>query len=240
MTTETMPCDEVPSAGPVSDIDSNEDPVFIAFHDLVHLQASYGTSHLMELHRMWLGPRGMFATLSDEIDQLGRQAPGLDDVQLLSCPQRITAAERAVAFALARSNRRAATVNPLRKLSREALCCVAFDDESDYTLVERYTAYHAIRQNDSDYFIKLIATTRGVSERRIVFRGLLEHYDRLMPLEKCIFPAGYRTAHVEHLQREEALRGEWRTADAVETLLETMTPLELLRTVMAPEGPQQP
>jgi len=234
MTTDHPPQDRTLSFASPLDNDCDEDPVMIAFHDLVHEQASLGSDSLVELHRMWLGPRGVFAALSAEIEHMGRQAPGLDDVQLLETPQRIEAAERAIAYALAKSNRRVATVNPLRGRSREALCCIAFDEYAGYTLVERYTAYEAIRESDSAFFIKLIATTRGVSERRIVFRGLLEHYDRLMPLEKCIFPLGYRAVQQAHLEREEAARGGWMFEDDVLTLLEKMTPLELLRQVMAP------
>ncbi|MFK3797890.1 MULTISPECIES: hypothetical protein [unclassified Pseudomonas] len=239
MTTEKPPYDENLPADPQLDFEDDEDPVIVIFHDLVHEQASYGSANLIELHRRWMGPRGLFATLCTEIEQLGRQAPGLQDVQSLACPERMEAAEKAVAFALAKSNRRVITPNPMKELSREALCCIAFGERSDYTLVERYTAYEAIRDFDSAFFIKLIATTRGVSERRIVFRGLLEHYDRLMPLEKCIFPVGYRAVQAAHLEREEALNGEWMFEDDVVTLLEKLTPLELLRQVMASADPLQ-
>ncbi|RAU49387.1 MULTISPECIES: hypothetical protein [unclassified Pseudomonas] len=217
----------------------DEDPVTGGFHSLVHEQASYGIANLIELHRRWMGPRGLFATFDTEIERMGRQAPSLQDMQSLECPERAQAAERALAFALGKSQRRVDTPNPLGGFSREALCCIAFGADSGYTLVERYTAYEAIREYDSAFFIKLIATTRGVSERRIVFRGLLEHYDRLTPLEKCIFPVGYRAVQAAHLEREEAVNGKWMFEDDVATLLEKLSPLELLKQVMASAAPRQ-
>lgn len=239
MTTENPPHDATSASEPKADIDQAEDPVMLAFHDLVHEQAAYGMSHLRELHRIWLGPRGLFATLNVEIEQLGRQAPGLDDLQTLKCPEHLERAEGAVAFALAKSNRRVPAANPFRGLAREALCCIAFDETSGYTLVERYVAYEAMRQADSEFFIKLIATTRGVSERRIVFRGLLEHYDRLMPLEKCIFPDDYRSIQQAYLTQEEALNGPLQFDDDVGVLLEKMSPLQLLKRISATSDTSQ-
>lgn len=237
MSTEKLPRDGTSSPDSQPDVDHGETPVMLAFHDLVHEQASYGMDHLRELHRIWLGPRGLFASLSAEIEQLGRQAPGLDDLLTLDCPERLESAERAVAFALAKSNRRLPAANPFRGLAREALCCIAFDEAAGYTLVERYVAYEAMRQGDSEFFIKLIATTRGVSERRIVFRGLLEHYDRLMPLEKCIFPDDYRAVQQGCLSHEEALNGPLTFDDDVGVLLEKMTPLQLLKKLSATSEP---
>jgi hypothetical protein len=145
-------------------------------------------------------------------------------------------AEQAVAFALAQSNRRMAAINPFAGLRREALCVVVFDDSGTYTLVERYAAYQAVRQSDADIFIKLIATTRGVVERRIVFRGLLEHYDRLLPIEKSIYPEGYRSVQQGHLDREEALYGPLKMEDDILTLLATMSAAELLERVQPLAG----
>jgi hypothetical protein len=189
---------------------------------------------LGELHRQWLGPRGLFATFGREIEQLGRQAPSLDELDDIVDDVRLQQADSAVAFVLGQSHRRVAAKNPFIGRRREALCCVAFDDCAGLTLVERYAAYEALRQNDSTFFIKLIATTRGVPERRIVFRGLLEHYDSLMPLERCIYPEGYRDIQQGHLDREEELHGPLSLDGSLMKLLEKMTPLSLLKQVQPP------
>lgn len=223
--------------GPVMLVDQDGHPDLIRFHELVNEQAAFSKEHLYTLHTQWFGPRGMFALVGEEIEQLGRQAPVLDGVRKLQTAQRLQEAEQAVTYALAQSNRRGAAVNPFKGRSREALCCVVFDESGDYTLVERYAAYEAIRQCDANFFIKLIATTRGVVERRIVFRGLLEHYDRLLPIEKSIYPDGYRAAQQAHLDREEQLYGALTLDDDVVMLLETLSPVDLLERVQRPADP---
>ncbi|TDV70280.1 hypothetical protein EC915_102545 [Pseudomonas sp. LP_7_YM] len=225
------------SKGSVMLIDHGEQPHMIHFHELVHEQAAYSKEHLYNLHKQWFGPRGIFARVGEEIAQLGRQASVLDSVRELESSQRSQEAELVVDFALAQSNRRDAVLNPFTGRRREALCCVVFDETAGYTLVERYAAYEAIRQSDASFFIKLIATTRGVVERRIVFRGLLEHYDRLLPIEKSIYPDGYRAAQQAHLDREEQLYGPLALNEDVVTLLETISPVDLLERVQRPTDP---
>ena len=205
--------------------------VSTAFQQLVDEQSQLSRDQLSELHKQWLGPHGIFATFSAEVERLGRQAPALDDLCSLGSAERTNEAERAVAFALAQSNRRRAANNPFGLRSRQDLCCVVFNETGAYTLAERYAAYEAMRQSDSDFFIKLIATTRGVTERRVVFRGLLEHYDRLLPIEKSIYPEAYRDVQQTHLDREEGLYGPLILGDSLAAIFETVTPKELLNQI---------
>lgn len=219
-----------PLKHPCIDADFNVD-TSTAFQQLVDEQSRLSRDQLSELHKQWLGPHGVFATFSAEVERLGRQAPALDDLSSLGSAERMNEAERAVAFALAQSNRRRATNNPFGSRSRQDLCCVVFDESCAYTLAERYAAYEAMRQSDSDFFIKLIATTRGVTERRIVFHGLLEHYDRLLPIEKSIYPEGYREVQQTHLDREEGLYGPLILGDSLVAIFETVTPKDLLNQI---------
>jgi hypothetical protein len=205
------------------------------FQRLLDQQSAMSRDQLQAIHRQWFGPQGLFATFCAEIERLGRQAPALDDLTRLGSARRRQEAELAVAFALSQSNRRGAARNPFNGRKREALCCVIFDESGGYTLVERYAAYEAMRQGDSEFFIKLIATTRGVVERRIVFQGLLEHFDRLLPLEKSIYPGAYREVQLAHLEREEALYGPLKLEDSLVTLLETVAPIDLLKQIQSPE-----
>lgn len=213
--------------------------VKIHFKRMVNQQAALEKDHLYALHKQWFGPRGLLPTFCAEIEQLGRQAPALDDLNAIESPQRLQEAELALVFALAQSNRRGAVTNPFSGRKREALCCAVFDESGAYTLVERFAAYEAIRQGDSEFFIKLIATTRGVVERRIVFRGLLEHFDRLLPLEKSIYPAAYREVQQAHLDREEGLYGPLMLDDSVVVLLQKMSPVDLLKQVLGSTNPLQ-
>ncbi len=212
-------------------VGQSDDEVMIQFSNLVDRQMTLPKEHLYALHKRWLGPQGIFASFGAEIERLGRQAPALNELDQLKNSSRQELAERAVAFALAQSNRRGAAINPFNACQREALCCVAFDQACDYTLVERYAAYEAMRESDSDFFIKLIATTRGVVERRIVFRGLLEHFDRLLPLEQSIYPDAYREVQQAHLDREERLYGPLSLNEPLVVLLERISPVDLLNQV---------
>lgn len=228
---------QIATSGPLKQlcIDADFDmDASTAFQQLVEEQSRLSRDQLSEMHKQWLGPHGVLATFSAEVERLGRQAPALDDLCELSGAERMNEAERAVAFALAQSNRRRAANNPFGSRSRQELCCVVFDESRAYTLAERYAAYEAMRQSDSDFFIKLIATTRGVTERRIVFRGLLEHYDRLLPIEKSIYPEAYRDVQQAHLDREEGLYGPLMLGDSLHNLLTRMTPLDLLKQVKLP------
>lgn len=224
----------VPDSGRELAARSHSDRVMADFRRLVDTQIGLSDDQLNALHRHWLGPQGVFACFSAQIERLGRQAPSLEDLGQLDSPQRAAQAERAIAFALAQSNRRNAVSNPFSGRTRADLCCVVFDEGAAYTLVERYAAYESMRHSDSEFFIKLIATTRGVVERRIVFRGLLEHFDRLLPVEKSIYPAAYREVQQAHLDREEALYGPLLLNEDVITLLESISPLELLSQIQQP------
>ncbi|MFJ3481956.1 hypothetical protein ACIPL1_01095 [Pseudomonas sp. NPDC090202] len=200
---------------------------------LVAEQANLSAEQLYAQHKRLFGPQGVFDQFNADIERLGRQAPALEDMTLLAIDERIGHAEQALAFVLAQNHRRQACHNPFRGHSREALCCVVFDESGLFTMVERYAAYEAMRQSDSDFFIKLIATTRGVVERRIVFYGLLEHFDRLLPIEQCIYPDNYRQVQQAHLQREERLYGPLLLDGSLAELLESVSPLDLLRQVQS-------
>ena len=216
-----------------------EDPVQVnaQFGELIRRQTAMSREQLNALHRKLLGPKGIFVELASQIERMGRQAPLLDDVGRLNEP-RSRQAEKTVAFVLSQVNRRSSAYNPFRGRTRNYLCCVVFCDPSEFTLVERYAAYEALRQRDSDLFIKLIATTRGVQERRIVFRGLLEHFDSLLPLEKCFYPPTYRDAQQQHLDREEEMYGPLILEDSLTVLLQKNTPHQLLKQIQSRQAPQ--
>ncbi|HEY0286980.1 MAG TPA: hypothetical protein VGC62_08220 [Pseudomonas sp.] len=201
------------------------------FLRLAEQQAMLSNDRLCAQQNEMFGPEGLFAQFSAQVTCEGRQAAVFDDVSDIQDTQRLAHAEQAVDFALSRHHRRNAVVNPFGHQSREPLCCVVYDESAAFTLVERYAAYEAIRQLDSDFFIKLIATTRGVVERRIVFLGLLEHFDRLLPIEQSIYPGNYRDAQQSHLDREEAIYGPLELNKPLSELLGDISPSLLLEKV---------
>ncbi len=194
------------------------------FQQLVTRQAATTRARLCDQQAALLGPQGKLSIFSRQVAAQGRQAPGLANMPEFDDAERQRQVEKAVDFALGFHQRRTLSANPFHDLSRSLLCCMVFDELAGYTLAERFAAYEALRQRDSQYFIKLIATTRHTVERRLVFTGLLEHYDALLPIEQSIYPAHYRRAQQKHLDREEAVYGRLELKKTVSELLEEHTP----------------
>ena len=195
-----------------------------ADHCFAQLAARQGVLSKVQLSQqqaVLLGPQGILAKFSRQVAAQGRQAPALRNVLQTGDDLNEQQAENIVDYVLGLHHRRALTDNPFQGLSRQLLCCIVFDDLSVYSLAERFTAYQALKQRDSLYFSKLIATTRHTVERRLVFAGLLEHFDALLPVEQSIYPLDYRRAQQNHLEREEKLYGRLELKSTVAELLQT-------------------
>lgn len=216
------------SSGEVSDADC-----LLAFRKLSQRQARMSVQKLNDLHNRLLGPKGIFVRLGRQLEQLGRQAPLLDDMAQLCGPERRTQADRAVSYALGYHNRRSVSWNPYRSAGRERLCWMIYDKNAPFILVERYVALLALHQRDGMFFSRLIETTRGSVERRIMFCGLLEHHDALLPVERSVYPPTYRAAQQSHLDHEESVYGPLNLGQPVLVLLENGGPKKLLRQVVA-------
>lgn len=208
-----------------------------AFRRLAVKQAAVSKAQLSDQQAQLLGPRGSLMNFSRQVARLGRQAPVLEDVLELEDRESMEAAERSVRFVLGQHDRCTACENPFSGKTREFLCCVVFDDVAPYTLAERYAASEALRQQDSQFFFRLIATTRHTVERRFVFQGLLEHFDGLLPIEQSIYPLDYRCAQQKHLDREEALYGKLELQKPIRALLEEHSPEWLLENMSAIKCP---
>lgn len=202
--------------------------VMAEFQQLAARQSAIPFPLLAEQQARLSGPAGQFAKLSRQVKEQGRQAPVFEDSAGIRGRKRQALCEDVVQFVLGVHHRRPPADNPFQGLPREHLCCVVFDDTAPYSLIQRYAAHDALRQHDSEYFAQLIATTRDTVERRIVFHGLLEHFDRLLPIEKSIYPLDYRAVQQTHLDHEEALYGKLTLEQPVSVLLKTRTPQWLL------------
>jgi hypothetical protein len=228
MSTCTAEIDYVPRLQPTLCARSLGADTQALFLHLAEQQALMTPDQLYRRQSELFGPQGIFADFSEQVSREGRQARVFADIAQVKDPLRLMQIEAAVGYALSVHHRRDASANPFQALSRESLCCVVYDESAAFTFVERYAAYEAIRVMDSDFFIKLIATTRGVVERRIVFHGLLEHFDRLLPVEKSIYPANYREVQQGHLNREQAIYGPLQLEKPLHQLLEDISPMALL------------
>lgn len=198
------------------------------FDQLVLKQSALLQSELCDLQAKLLGPSGTLSRFSRLVAREGRHAAGLGfPVEAQDCRHR-ELAEQSADFVLSLYRRRRPVDNPFKTMPRDVLRCVVFDDAAPYILAERFAAVEALRDHDSRYFANLIATTRHTVERRLVFIGLLEHFDSLLPIEQSIYPLDYRSAQQFHLSREEALYGKLELAKPMSELLELHTPQWLL------------
>ena len=200
----------------------------LSYSQLAAEQALLSKKERLKLNTYLVGPAGLFAAFSTQVAEQGRQAPYLQGLPETDPATPRTQTEQAVEFALARHHRRAFAENPFVGLSRQALCCVVYDDSGRSNLAERYAANEALRSLDSLYFIKLIATTYHTVERRLVFRGLLEHFDALMPIEQSIYQDGYRDVQQGYLDREEKLYGPLKLSKPLSVIFTEQTPESLL------------
>ncbi|MEE4689846.1 hypothetical protein V2K77_07100 [Pseudomonas alliivorans] len=218
----------------LSDQSSRQDPHrtdtnwMTDFQQLAARQSVLSRAVLVQQQAALLGPAGQLARFSRLVREQARQAPVFQDLERLQDRKRKSLAEQAMLFALGAFGRRPPADNPFCRMAREYLCCVIFDDTGLYTLVERYAAAEALKYGDSQYFAKLIATTRNTVERRIVFHGLLEHFDRLLPIEKSIYPLDYRSVQQAHLDHEESLYGKLELKQPISVIFETREPQWLL------------
>lgn len=224
--------DQQPQPSAASMYEVSEADCLQAFRKLSQRQARMSQAKLNELHDRLLGPKGVFVRLGRELERLGRQAPLLKDMETLCGPARRTLADKVLSYALGYHNRRSASWNPFRAASRERLCWMIYDKNAPFILVERYVALLALHQRDGMFFSRLIETTRGSVERRIMFCGLLEHHDALLPVERSVYPPSYRIAQQSHLDHEEAIYGPLNLGEPVLALLEARGPKRLLKYVM--------
>jgi len=195
---------------------------------LADRQAKLSKAELCDLQAGIVGPRGLFAAFSVAVTEQGRQADMLEALPDSTDPARLALAEKAVEFVLGHHHRRVYTENPFMGLPRATLCCAVYDPSSSFTLAERYAANEALRLADGQFFINLIATTHNTVERRVVFRGLLEHFDALLPIEQSIYPEGYRDVQQRYLDREEQLYGKLSLDKPLRVIFEEQTPQSLL------------
>ena len=201
------------------------------YSQLAAQQAVLSKKNLLKLQMDLVGPAGLLATFSTQVAEQGRQAPSLQLLPDTEHAMSLMFTDQAIEFALACHHRRAYAKNPFAGFPREALCCVVYDESRRTNLAERYAANEELRAGDSRYFIKLIATTQHTVERRLVFQGLLEHFDALLPIEQSIYQDGYRDVQQAYLEREQKLYGTLKLSKPLSLLFKEQTPESLLAAI---------
>lgn len=82
--------------------------------------------------------------------------------------------------------------NPFAGMARSDLSAIVYDDTNTYSEVERYAAYGELSKQDYEYFSALFAKTQHSDDRRELYKGILEYFDALPPVEKAAYPEGHR------------------------------------------------
>jgi hypothetical protein len=134
--------------------------------------------------------------------------PAQQDLPDSSDPARIDLAKRAVAYnASIRSSPPGQAPNPFAGVDRERLTSIIYDDSGTYTVSERYAACEEQQRQDYNSLSKLFAGVSNGGDNRLVYKGLLDYFDALSPIERSIYPDDYRDKLAHLLQAQEAQFG---------------------------------
>jgi hypothetical protein len=123
-------------------------------------------------------------------------------------PGRIELAKRAAAYvASIRSSPPGQAPNPFAGVDREQLTSVIYDDSGTYTVSERYAAWAEQQRQDYTSLSKLFAGVTNGGDNRLVYKGLLDYFDALSPIERSIYPDDYRDKLADLLEAQEVQFG---------------------------------
>lgn len=164
-------------------------------------------------------------------------------------PERIAKAQQAIDFAIGLSYLPPKhKPNPFAGMARSDLSAMVYDDTNTYSDAERYAAYGEMKKQDQAYFSQLSARTANNNDNRELFKGILEYFDALPPVEKSAYPEGHRDTmqglldkEVERwgplallqLAAEEAAEEEAATERQFESILnQDLTTAEMLQAVL--------
>ena len=134
-------------------------------------------------------------------------------------------------------------------MPRNDLSAMVYDDTNTYSEAERYAAYVELSKQDYEYFSQLSARTANNDDNRELFKGILEYFDELPPVEKAAYPEGHRETmqnlldkEIEHwgpltllqLAAEETAEEEAATEKQFESILnQEQTTAEMLQAILA-------
>ncbi len=118
-------------------------------------------------------------------------------------PSRLELGQKALDYAIARHQSPPGKAsNPFAGMARNDLSAVTYDDSGTYTTAERYAAWSELKKQDEAYFSKLFTKITNGGDNREVFKGILDYFDNLPPVEKTAYPSGYRDS-IESLYQQQ-------------------------------------
>ena len=123
--------------------------------------------------------------------------PKTDDLE------RLAIAQQALDYAIGNSQVPQKNIpNPFANMARNDLSAILYDDTDTYSIVERNAAHAELSKQDYEYFSQLFARTTKTDDRRELFKGILEYFDELPPVEKAAYPEGHRETMQNLLDKE--------------------------------------
>lgn len=118
-------------------------------------------------------------------------------------PARLALGQKALDYAISAHQSPPGNVsNPFAGMDRNALSAVTYDDSGTYTTAERYAAWAELREQDEAYFSQLFTKITNGGDNRELFKGILDYFDDLPPVEKTAYPSGYRDS-IDSLYQEQ-------------------------------------
>lgn len=118
-------------------------------------------------------------------------------------PARLAIAQQSIDFAVGLSYLPPKNLpNPFAGMPRNDLSAMVYDDTNTYSEAERYAAYVELSKQDYEYFSQLSARTANNDDNRELFKGILEYFDELPPVEKAAYPEGHRETMQNLLDKE--------------------------------------
>lgn len=163
-------------------------------------------AELRALYHRVEGPNPWSNKLNREMNELGKSAPSLMEMPPTLDPERLALAKQAAKFVYSFHTRGPAET-PYKGLSREALNEIIYDESGEHTSVERRAAQLTRNSNDQVFFIGL----GNQPDQRVFFKGAVDYFDALSPVEQSIYPEGHRETWQRLLEQEEAQSGKLRS-----------------------------
>jgi hypothetical protein len=128
-------------------------------------------------------------------------------------PERLAISERSLNYAIGLSLSPPKFIkNPFEGMARNDVSAIVYDDTGTFTDAERYAAYGELSRQDEEYFSKLATKLTNGGDNREFFKGILDYFDDLPPVEKSPYPDSYR-ASIDSLYQEQL--GLWGPFDQV-------------------------
>ena len=92
--------------------------------------------------------------------------------------------------------------NPFGGMARNDLSAIVYGDNDTYTEAERYAAYAELSKQDETYFSQLYAKVTNGGDNREIFKGIMDYFDELPPVEKSAYREGFRDS-IDSLYQEQ-------------------------------------